>query len=227
MSQYVHRKSLGLSSGLSSFLIDHTIPQPQRARIESAWNWLVENNPLYSDLGPMAVDPSFGGRLEVNDRENQRSTLERQVLFPGTVIELTNQGPRAGDEPLEDVVAGIEMSSGQEVKYSDPDILVKIFPDLFPYGMGAFQLRHSSVNLRGQETDEDELVDGPDENDGSFSIKMYAKYRILHFDRSFAKNTHFVVSMHNWVRKAVVHGYRMRTTTRTRQGTATTASHVT
>ncbi|KAF9085691.1 hypothetical protein BGX29_001817, partial [Mortierella sp. GBA35] len=118
------------------------------------------------------------------------------------------------------------MSSGREVKYSDADILIKIFPELFPYQVGTFQLRHSSVNLRGQDLDDDEPVDGLDENDGSFSIKMYAKYRLLHFDRSFAKNARFVVYVHNWIRKAVVHGYRMRSTTSTRQATATTASHV-
>lgn len=146
-------------------------------------------------------------------------------MFPWTVIELESQGPRAGDESLEDVVAGIDTSS-EEVKYTDPNILVKIFPELFPYGVGAFQLRHSTINLRGQDSDNDEPMDGPDEGDASLSIKMYAKYRLLHFDRTFAVNTRFVVYMHNWIRKAVVHGYRARSTTSTRQGIATTVAHV-
>lgn len=66
------------------------------------------------------------------------------------------------------------------------------------------------MNLRALAVDEDDPNGGPADDDQALSIKAFAKYRLLHFERSFASNARFIVYMHNWVTKAVVHGYRKR-----------------
>ncbi|KAF9943514.1 hypothetical protein BGZ70_005850, partial [Mortierella alpina] len=51
-----------------------------------------------------------------------------------------------------------------------------------------------------------------------FTIKAYAKMRLLHFDRTWARNPRFLTFFFDWSNKDNVYGYRLRSTTSTRGG---------
>lgn len=126
------QKCLARSAGLDSFLTYVAVEELQRTRIQTAWNWLVANNPIYADPGLLVVDPVVTGTLSVQDPNSSMATAERRQVFPGSVIQLQGQGPRAGDELLKEAIAGLGVLPGCEVKYTDPAVLVKIFPSCFP-----------------------------------------------------------------------------------------------
>ncbi|KAF9116291.1 hypothetical protein BGX30_005980, partial [Mortierella sp. GBA39] len=104
---------------------DPTIEEPQRMHIQSTWNWLDVNNPIYADLGPLLIDPVVIGALSMQDPDKRLATTERQQVYSESVIQLQGQGPRAGDESLEDLVAGVDVSTGCEVKYTNPAIMME------------------------------------------------------------------------------------------------------
>ncbi len=199
VSIYESRQRLSHHDGMTSFLQDRTVPPRDKDRIMAAWQWLVASDPLYGGVNdrrrPDILEPVRVDKL-VQDPKHVEG--ERQD-FTADVLLALDPGPRAADVRLEDVVVGLDQNQ-QRVTYLRPLLLATLFPELYPYGSGCFELWHHKINLRA----------AADQHLGSHTIREYAKYRLLHFDRKFAKNQRFIVFIFDWINKNTYHGYRRR-----------------
>ncbi|KAG0293024.1 hypothetical protein BGZ97_005445 [Linnemannia gamsii] len=101
---------------------------------------------------------------------------------------MTDPGPRMADVNIEDVNVAINPTTNEMVKYTNRDILGLLFPELYPFGQDFSRLEHHRKNVRSED----------DINYGKYTIRTYAKYRLLHFfDRRFARNTRFITFMND------------------------------
>ncbi|KAI8594480.1 hypothetical protein EDD21DRAFT_85927 [Dissophora ornata] len=243
VSIYLSPKSLSKDDGMMAFLVDETVPAPNRDRIVKCWNWLVHHNPLYEGLAVFPHEMAEPIGLAAIEREQgsvprPSQGHPQQAMFPASVLATLEPGPRAADVNMEDLDVGLDINKNELVKFSNPKLMAMLFPELFPYGNGAFSLWHHKTKLRenmeddgaeDENDDDDEIDDGADidgnDNDPGenvvrelpvMSIRAYAKYRLLHFDRTFTKNPRFITFMADWVNKNACYGYRLRTTSQTR-----------
>lgn len=210
VSIYVSQKSLCRADGMSSFVMDETMDEADADRIASAWDWMIANNRLYFDCDPIPAPVATAHLLE-QPALAQRQDHPGRRLFPTSVLHQLDPGPRAADAPIENIQVGLDTHNDDLVTFSNPDLLPMLFPELYPYGHSAFALWHYKTKLARPEGAEDEDGGGP-----RFSIKVYSKYRLLHFDRTFARNKRFITFMEDWIIKNAVYGYRMRSTATTR-----------
>lgn len=146
---------------------------------------------------------------------NTRNSLKEALST--TLIQRMAPGPYAAEmmEPGE-LAVRIDRATGEKVKYSDRDLLHLLFPELFPYGRGGFQLFQHKRKYRQEE---DQWMGD------AKTIKEYCKYRLQLFDRSFGVNYRFISCMYDWQIKDATGGYRLRTTTTTQAGGQVTTQH--
>ncbi|KAF9953443.1 hypothetical protein BGZ65_004679 [Modicella reniformis] len=280
----------GQHHGLSAFVFDRNLPVADKTKIRAAYDWLIQNNPLY--YGFQVVDPSDIPHLP----QHEQGGVRRRHGFETQILSQPDPGPQVAEEALGDLAAGIDMVNNAPVKFSDQNLVVSLFPEIYIFGHSAFQLAHQRESLRGQlplqepqalppfiqhqhqqdqveegedaedegeavvgeeedvdveggnddndddddmeeehgsedeylpseestresTTDNDELEDEDELGGGSrsrFTIKNYAKLRLLHFDRTWGENARFLSFFFYWVNKDTVYGYRLRSTSATR-----------
>lgn len=210
VSIYPSRKVLSRHDGMQRLLQDPSVEEASVERIVSAWDWLQENNPLYQDV-EVAVPQPIGDRMEV-DEDNPR---EGNIAFPISFMAAAEAGPRAGDVGVQELEAGVT-AQGEPVSFKDRDLMATVFPHLFPFGRGAFSLWHQKKNLRN-----DAEVNVP-----SHTLKEFVKYRLDHFDRTFAQDQRFIGFTSDWISKDATYGYHMRSTTTRRGARATIGADV-
>ncbi|KAF9340793.1 hypothetical protein BGX26_008868, partial [Mortierella sp. AD094] len=102
---------------------------------------------------------------------HQGHSHPQRSRFPGTILAGLDPGPRVTDVNFEDINVGYIPAKDELVKFGNPKLMAMLFPELFPYGQGAFSLSHHKTNLRNRDRNEDD--DDPD-GDLSFSIRTYA-----------------------------------------------------
>lgn len=216
VSLYTSRSVLSIGSGLESFLDERKTPAADRERIASAWNFLVDNNQLYRQQQHVQhVEPRLqtGQATFVRDVEDTRRPVHAgQAPFGDFVIRGEDEpGPRAGDIDIGEVAVGVDPVTEELVSFAEKDLMAQVFPELFPLGDGHFSLWHQKV--KGRSAAEIHVARGK-----SWSLRDYCKYRLLHFDRTFARNIRFIVFCFDWLNKMTVNGYRIRTTSSVREG---------
>ncbi|KAF9317187.1 hypothetical protein BG006_003417, partial [Podila minutissima] len=124
-----------------------------RDRIIAAWNFLVQHNRLYRgqpniNAGPAEVDLR-DAKFVRDVIDEQRPVHAGQEAFGGFVIRGEDEpGPRAGDIAIEDVAVAIDSETHELVTFAAPDIMAKVFPELFPLGNGHFSLWHQKIKGR-------------------------------------------------------------------------------
>ncbi|KAF9919889.1 hypothetical protein BGZ65_011727, partial [Modicella reniformis] len=95
----------------------------------AAWNWLIENNPLYEDY--VAVDRvGLQGEIVRDVREADPRHFPAREVFGTTILRQLDPGPRAGDFNLENINIGMEDNDNENelVNFKNPKLLAKIFP---------------------------------------------------------------------------------------------------
>ncbi|KAI8595614.1 hypothetical protein EDD21DRAFT_420487 [Dissophora ornata] len=115
-----------------------------------------------------------------------RQAHPQQSMFPATVLDTLDPGPRVADENLEDLHVGLDICSDKLVSFSNLDLMAMLFPELFPYEDGDSNGDDDNNN--------DNEADGR-ENEPAMTIRACAKYRLLHFDRRFARNLRVMMFM--------------------------------
>lgn len=217
ISMYRSERYISREDGMFSLAVDRTIPEASVERIVLARQWLADNNHLFNFVHQV-VEPDAVGMVE-EDPSIVADVFEgdaNRQLFPTAMLEQQDPGPRAADHQLEQLNIGLDTRSDDLVLYSNPDVVALLFPELFPYGHGAFALWHHKAELRTPEQEGLPIM----------TIKDFAKYRLNHFSRNFAEHNRFICFSSNWISKNAAFGYRLRTTTATRQGQATTGGNV-
>lgn len=202
VSIYRSKKRLSSNDGMSSLLSDKSLLPEDHTRIRRAWKWLVSNNLQYRGLKSNSRRVPHASRRSQKIIEDPEHPPSNREDFPAEVLQTLDPGPRAADTNLEDVTIGLDQDNNG-VTFSDPYLLAKLFPELYPFGLGCFALWHYKTSLRNPHQ----------RHLGHYSIRDYAKYRLLHFDRRFAQNNRFIVFMSDWINKNTVHGFLRRTTT--------------
>lgn len=225
VSLYNSRRSLTLGSGLASFLEQEDLGTADRDQIIAAWNFLVGHNRLYREYGNIGLDSAdldLRGATFVRDiMDEQRPVNVGQEAFGGFVIRGEDEpGPRAGDIAIEDVAVAIDSETEELVTFAAEDLMAKVFPELFPLGNGHFSLWHQKKKGRTQ-------AQTAAARNQTWSLRDYCKYRLFHFDRTFARHVRFIVFCFDWINKMAVNGYRIRTTSSVREdGRATTMADI-
>ncbi|KAF9997142.1 hypothetical protein BGZ65_007273, partial [Modicella reniformis] len=234
VSIYSPQQFLGRHDGVDSIVLDANEGNENAARIMTAWNWLIENNPLYDDFHHGDREVEYGEIIQ-DEEQIVAENFHGRNIFTTSVLHGLDAGPRAADFNLENVNIALEQREGvvgvigagaqgaegpAEVNdsltsFKDVNLLPKLFPELYPYGTNSFALWHHHRNVIAEDN-----VQDPGELEGTpgseCSVKKYTKYRLLHFDRRFAKNKRFITFMYDWITKNATFGYRMRSTTTTR-----------
>lgn len=168
VSMFESRHCLSTMDGLWSFLIKTKNAEPDVNRVIRAWNWLVEHNPYYQEAHFLPVTLHKEMVLSIQqDLPNGSGIASQRHLFSETVVQGLPPGLSAGDINPAELTLGIDRSSGESVRYGEPSVMGKMFPELFPYGRRAFKLSHHKTNLRGDN----------DQYGGVHTLKDYAKYR--------------------------------------------------
>lgn len=211
VSIYASRKCLGSADGLWSFLLDRRASPVDADRVLAAWNWLIQNNPLYQEFRRIPVEV-WRGLIEEQSRTLAvgSGSAQQREIFSATVLRALPPGPRMAEQEVGEMIVGLDVETLDTVKFSNRDILHMIFPELYPFARGGFRLEHHKTKLRSEDSELDES--------DVYTIKEYAKYRLMHFDRRFSRNARFISFMSDWVLKNATSGYQMRTTTKRRGG---------
>ncbi|KAF9318547.1 hypothetical protein BG006_003173, partial [Podila minutissima] len=180
-------------------------------RVLAAWNWLVDNNPLYQEFRHIPVE-LWSGLIEEQSRTQAvgSGSPRQRELFSATVLRALPPGPRMAEQEVGQMVVGVDVEILDGAKFSKPDLLHMLFPELYPFALGGFRLEHHKIKFRSEDTELDESE--------VHTIKDYAKYRLMHFDRRFSRNARFISFMSDWVLKNATSGYQMWTTTKRRGG---------
>ncbi|KAG0045470.1 hypothetical protein BGZ90_008449 [Linnemannia elongata] len=84
--------------------------------------------------------------------------------------------------------------------------------------------RSSSDGEKSDENDESEEADigpGGETKYSKYTIKSYAKFRLLSVDRRWGRNVKFILMMFDWIQKSAIFSYQMRLASTTTAGRAT------
>ncbi|KAF9897222.1 hypothetical protein BX616_005983, partial [Lobosporangium transversale] len=209
ISIYRSNKFIRSVDGLRNTLINNRVPPANQDRILEARQWLRDYNPLFTEAQPDLTDrAAVRGQV----RESEAAAGHRPLFNTALLRPVREERPRAADISVEEVLVAVDLQTQADIAFSNPELLPSLFPELYPFGTGAFALWHQKQTLR-QPQDRDLPI---------MTIKGYAKYRILHFNRAFGRNERFIAFMEDFITKNNLHGYRLRTTPSTREGRATT-----
>ncbi|KAG0013567.1 hypothetical protein BGZ81_000952 [Podila clonocystis] len=143
VSIYHSRRALSRHDGLQQVLVEWSVDDASIERILDAWNWLIEHNPLYQDEEDIEHEQLPAVNLDILEEER----AEPNFSFPWSVVAAAEAGPRAGDTEVQNLQVGMDRR-GRAQYFRDPDLMVKAFPELFPFGRGGFSLWHHKKNLR-------------------------------------------------------------------------------
>jgi hypothetical protein len=202
VSIYRSRRALSRHDGLQQILVEWNVDNASVERILDASNWLTEHNPVYREANDVEQEQLPEASLEVLEEE----MAEANISFPWSVVAAAEAGPRAGDVEVQNLQVGTDRG-GRAQYFRDPDLMLKAFPELFPFGRGGFSLWHQKKNLRTEDQAGVPVL----------SLKDYVKYRLNHFDSHFAHSPRFICFVKDWITKDATYGHFMRATT-TRHG---------
>lgn len=211
VSIYHSRHALSRHDGLQQLLVGGNVDSASIERIMDAWNWLTEHNPVYRDEDDIEEEQLPEASLEVREEE----MVQANISFPWSVLAAAEAGPRAGDVEVQNLQVGTDRR-GRAQYFQDPDLMLKAFPELFPFGRGGFSLWHQKKNLRTEDQAGVPVL----------SLKDYVKYRLNHFDPHFAHSPRFICFVNDWITKDATYGHFMRATTTRRGQRATVGADV-
>jgi len=198
VSIYSSEKYLSRYDGLMSLSLDSTIPEANCRRIIAARQWLAANNPLFPMIQPIPVPEQEGVIGEGHERTNPEGMDQNLRYFTTTLLQQPEPGPEAANVRFEDLNIGMDMDTEEVVSYQNADLMAKLFPNLFPYGEGVFALWHHKKELR----------DPAHTGLPVMTIKDYAKYRLLHFDRHVGTDNRLLCFLFDWIVKNATFGFR-------------------
>ncbi|KAG0317728.1 hypothetical protein BG000_004447 [Podila horticola] len=169
VSMYRSAQFLSTADGMSTFAQDQTVPHMDRHRVVNAWNWLNTNNHLFRNMQQQQaqLQAVVEELYELEEDEDISNAVPHpgRYHFPTGIIQMPDPGPRMADVGIEQVNVAINPLTDQLVKYSNPNLMGLLFPELYPFGQDFFKLEHHKKNLRP----------AVDQGDPTFSIKAYAK----------------------------------------------------
>lgn len=161
VSIYRSRRALSRHDGLQQIVVEWNVDNASIERIVDASNWLMEHNPVYREANDVEQEQLLEASLEVLEEE----MAEANISFPWSVVAAAEAGPWAGDVEVQNLQVRTDRG-GRAQYFRDPDLMLKAFPELFPFGRGGFSLWHQKKNLRTEDQASVPVL----------SLKDYVKY---------------------------------------------------
>ncbi|KAG0197044.1 hypothetical protein BGX33_000990, partial [Mortierella sp. NVP41] len=123
---------------------------------------------------------------------------------------------------------GIEGDQNQRIQYYDDNIDNHLVAqnDYDEKDVEGYMSGSSSDGKESDEHDESEEADiepGGETEFSKYTIKSYAKFRLLSVDRCWGRNVKFILMMFDWIQKSAIFSYQMRLASITTAGRATRA----